>query len=293
MGILNIIGPNLGFDPRAILGTTTGTSGASTLDVSGNAGLPVSNSSTTSPDISTGLSDSGASGSLVSSGDDETQRPDIVVLARPVDTRVRLLAGKTSAVAAQVLGPNDPSSNILSILYETNGLMFPYTPTINVSQAVNWDPISLIQNNFDVNAYQRTPSVNISVSGVFTAQNNREGEYLMAVLHFLRTVSKSYFGQEDRSSGKAGTPPPVLYFDGYGQFMFNKLACVIKSYSYSFEEGIDTNMFVSRSEMRARLPAKMTISMELGAQVNMNRQRTVFSLDKFRTGELLSTGGWF
>jgi hypothetical protein len=204
------------------------------------------------------------------------------------DYRVRIRAGTNSAQVEQVLGKNDPTTNILSILYETNGLMFPYTPTIAVSQSVNWDPMSLVHTNYDVLSYQRTPSVTISVTGTFTAQNQREGEYLMAVLHFLRVVTKSYYGVEDAKKGLAGVPPPVLYFEGHGNFIFNKIPCVIKSYSYSFEDGIDSNVFTARmSSLKARLPAKMSIQMELGVQINPNKQKNEFSLDSFRTGKNL------
>jgi hypothetical protein len=222
-----------------------------------------------------------------------TDSDEIVVKSSSDDMRIRLRAGKTTSAIEQILGPNKPSENVLSILYETEGMLFPYTPAISVSQSVNWDPIALIQNNYDVNSYQRTPSVNISVTGTFTTQTQREGEYLMAVLHYLRTVTKSYFGVQDRASGKAGTPPPVLYFDGYGDFIFRYIPVVVKSYSYAFDEAVDSSIFTARSGHRAKLPAKMSITMELGMQVNMERQREEFSLDKFRTGALISEGGWF
>ena len=204
------------------------------------------------------------------------------------DYRVRIRAGSSASQVEQVLGKNDPTSNILSILYETNGLMFPYTPTIAVSQSVNWDPMSLVGTNFDVLSYQRTPSVTISVTGIFTTQNQREGEYLMAVIHFLRVVTKSYYGVTDAKKGLAGVPPPVLYFEGHGNFIFNKIPCVIKSYSFSFEEGIDSNVFTARmTSLKARLPAKMSIQMELGVQINPDKQKNIFSLDSFRSGKNL------
>lgn len=309
---LTSFGTNLGFDPRALVASPQGAVNtavlASSVDVGSlsSVGLPGSSlpfagsfnvyGSNIKSLKSSQISASVAANVKAATATADDAGPDIVVEAQVDDTRLRIKAGRTSQSVAQVLGPRDPNSNILSMLYETQGLLFPYTPTINVNQTVNWDPISLVQNNYDVNTYQRTPSVGISVTGVFTTQTQREGEYVMAVLHFLRTVTKSYFGTKDSTSGKAGTPPPVVYLDGFGDFMFATLPCVIKSYSYAFDENTDSNVFTSRTGAKARLPAKLSISMELGVQINMNRQRSDFSLDEFRTGALLkdrSEGGWF
>jgi hypothetical protein len=315
-----ILGTNLGFDAKAVISsplTNVKTTAAALIPGISNAVKPSSidgsttyvSAADTTPVYIDGVTMQPSSvtvapnlGGVVSAADSTVVNipgitdGDIVVNAGSNDMRIRLRAGKTTSSIAQVLGAKD-KTNILSILYETEGMLFPYTPAISVSQAVNWDPIALIQNNYDVNAYQRTPSVNISVTGTFTTQTQREGEYLMAVLHFLRTVTKSYFGEIDREAGKAGTPPPVLYFDGYGDFMFRYIPVVVKSYSYAFDESVDSNVFTAKNGMRAKLPAKMTITMELGMQMNMNRQRKEFSLDKFRTGELMtssvSSGGWF
>ena len=234
--------------------------------------------------------------------------PDIVVTGSN-DTRVRIRAGRTSTSIASVLGPNDPTKNLLSIMYETGGLLFPYTPNMTFSQSVNWDPLAMVQTNWDLNTYQRTPSVNVSLNGIFTAQNQREGEYLMAVLHFLRVVTKSYYGTGEgagdtgdaagdkaaisSAQSKAGIPPPVLYLDGYGTLLFRSMPVVIKAFNYTFDENTDSKLFKSRSGLSARLPAKLMLSIELGAQMNPNRARSEFDLDKFRTGELLKSGGWF
>jgi hypothetical protein len=294
MSILNLVASKqFGFDPKALMGSV--------------ASAPVA-----SPSKFLNQNQVGALATSFDLGRDPGQAPDTVysslagsdlvgdalgnsaqeiVVTGVADRRMRLIAGITEESMKQVLGANDPTSNLLAVLYTFKGIMFPFTPTINVSQAVNWDPIALSQTNWDVNAYQKTPSVNISIAGTFTAQNPREGEYLMAVIHFLRVVTKSYFGIKDQD--KAGIPPPVLYLNGYGDAMFNYLPCVVKSTSYSFDESTDTNYFVSRSGNSAMLPAKLVINMELGVQINPDKQRTEFSLDEFRTGNLLKNGGWF
>lgn len=176
------------------------------------------------------------------------------------DMRIRLAALNPAAVYA--------NSPIMAVLNQTGGMMFPYTPTISVTQGVDYMTLQLVHSDSDYQAYTRTPSVKISVNGKFTVQNLREGQYALACIHFLRTVSKSYFGEKDAQAtnnatsaltnvlnapisslltpagnaggGNAGLPPPVLLFSGYGNLMFNRLRVILTSHSYTFDESMDT-----------------------------------------------------
>jgi hypothetical protein len=219
--------------------------------------------------------------------------------AKVADIRPRLRAfiGRED----QIYGDPKMADNVLSILHPsgpdgTNGLIFPYTPQITVNQSVNYAEIGLVHTNSDVYAYQRTPSVSLEISAKFTVQNQREGRYTLAALHFLRTVSKMYFGQDDKKSGRAGLPPPTLMFSGYGNWMFDNLPVVVKNHSYTLDDHVDM-VTIQHAGGVARLPSMFQISLSLGVQQTPKRQRTAFSLDKFRTGELMrqnaSSGtGW-
>lgn len=227
---------------------------------------------------------------------------DIVVTPQepPEDNRIRLsaLAGK----AVDIYGPNDKSANILAPLHTTGGLMFPYTPSIRVSGDTDWTPHQLTHTNYDIYSYQRTPSATITLSGKFTVQNQREGEYALACIHFLRTVGKMYYGEQDsadydpkattQSTSKAGLPPPVLRLRGYGAYMFKDLKCVLKSYDYSYEENMDT-VTIQTVNGDVVLPALFTLNVNVLLQQNSTSLRRDFKLDDFRTGALLSKGGWF
>lgn len=228
-------------------------------------------------------------------GSETTNNPngDEKQLAPSSDTRVRLRAMRDQE--AQVYGPTDQDgSNILSILYETDGLLFPYTPTIAVSQEVNYKNISLVHTIGDIDTYHHTPSVGLSVTGSFTVQNQREGRYALAVLHFLRTASKMYFGKQDKDKGLAGLPPPVLIFTGYGNYMFDNLPVILKSHSYTLDKNMNMVTFQTPNGM-AKLPSMFEVTMQLQVQQTPRAMRTQFSLDKFRTGELMTSGkdgGW-
>jgi hypothetical protein len=204
-----------------------------------------------------------------------------------VDFRVRIRAQTTAKTS--VYGPAG-SSNILNILYDTNGMLFPYTPTISWSQAVEYDPLHFTHSNQDYYVYRNTPSTTIDVSGQFTLQNQREGEYMLACMHFLRTVSKMYFGQQNPQL--AGLPPPVLLFSGYGNYMFNDLPVIVKSHSYSLDNTVDY-VTVNTAGGTARLPALITMQVQLIVQHTPQDMRTKFDLDQFRTGALMRNNkGW-
>jgi hypothetical protein len=216
--------------------------------------------------------------------------PPSITLSPPPDLRVRLAALSPKDVYA---GANQ--SGILGILAETGGLIYPYTPQIGFSQAVTYSDLQLVHSDTDYNAYTRTPAVNITVAGKFTVQNAREGRYALAAIHFFRTVSKSYFGEADAGLGKAGLPPPVLLFSGYGPYMYQNVRVILKSHSWAYDEAMDTvAVSIPQTAMQGvktvRLPAMFTIQCELTVIQTPQRMRTVFSFDAFAKGDLLSDG---
>jgi hypothetical protein len=191
-----------------------------------------------------------------------------------------------------------PKPGLMNILANTGGVIFPYTPTISFSQAVNYTDLQLVHSDSDYPAYTRTPTCTLSVTGKFTVQNQTEGQYALAVIHFLRSVSKSYFGEIDAASGKAGLPPPVLLFSAYGAYVFNRLRVVLKSHSWTFDENMDTiNISVGQiganPAAMVRLPALFSITTELMVVQTPQRMRKKFSFDLFKSGELMGGDGGY
>lgn len=206
------------------------------------------------------------------------------------DRRVRLkaLVGREE----EVYGPNVPS-NPMAVLHRYGGLLFPYTPTIAFNQDVDYRSSDLTHTNYDVMTYNRTPSVTLTVTGKFSVQNQTEGRYVVAVTHFLRTVSKMYFGVQDAEAGLAGLPPPILMFDGYGNHMFNNLRCVLRSHSYTLDESADYVDVYMEGGSVTRVPSIFNLTLTLTVTRSPSAQKDVFSLERFRRGELMNNrGGW-
>jgi hypothetical protein len=236
---------------------------------------------------------------LTSAANAVTQAASTSVASVPVnaamakDQRVRIAPIATQLSQDQVYGPADPS-NLLTPLRATQGMMYPYSPQISVQQDVSYKDISLTHANGDYLAYERTPSVSLTIAGKFTCQTQTDGLYALACIHFLRVCSKMYFG--DNYNGAAnpyiGLPPPILTLNGYGTYMFNNLRVVLKSHQFNYDQQMDLVKIVAPGG-NVWLPAMFELSCTLMVQQTPNMQRTQFDLGKFRTGALMQgNGGW-
>lgn len=203
------------------------------------------------------------------------------------DMRVRL-----GALNPKVYSIKGDKTDLMYLLTGTRGVLFPYSPQIGFSQDVSYNAAQMVNTNNDYETYTRTPSVSITISGKFSIQNRQEGQYALAAIHFMRTVSKMYFGEA--AGANAGLPPPMLLLNGYGKYMFNNLRCILKSHSFNYEEQVDTvAVYDGAGSVIARLPSLFSLSCTVQVQQTPYVMRTVFDLDKFRSGALIASGGGF
>lgn len=219
------------------------------------------------------------------------------------DFRARLKP-KNLSKALYILGPNNPS-NILFPLYSTRGVLFPYTPEVTTGSEVAYDQTPFIHSNYGYSAYIRSFPKPISISAKFTAQTNDEAIYLLAVLHFFRSVTKSYFGVTPYE--RAGTPPPVLLFQYLGEYQFNDVPVLIKSFDYTYSKDVDyvpvntsnsslysggkaVSLPLTSSGGYSYVPVELDVTLELETQYIPSMVRNEFNLDDFRQGKLFNKG---
>lgn len=219
------------------------------------------------------------------------------------DHRARLQP-KNIRNARDILG-EEKDSNILYPLYSTQGVIFPYTPTIVTGYAAEYAASEFVHTNYNYNSYVRSYPKDITITAEFTAQTNDEALYLLAVMHFFRSVTKSYFGVTPYS--KAGTPPPVLLFSYMGEHQFNRVPVVVKSFDYTLPSDVDyvsvnttdvslytTGFGVklprSNSSGYTQVPVLLTVTVVLDTQYSPIQTRNEFNLDLFRSGHLMDRG---
>lgn len=149
------------------------------------------------------------------------------------DWRVRLaLAPQSPSILYRADEPG-----VLAPLKDTDGVIFPYTPNINVTYSANYEPLTLTHTNYKTFQYQSSSIDQIVISCDFTAQDTDEANYILAVIHFFRAATKMFYGQNQ--SPKTGTPPPLCYLYGFGQLQFNAHPLVIANFNYNLPTDVD------------------------------------------------------
>lgn len=172
-------------------------------------------------------------------------------------------------------------------LSEVGGIMFPYTPTISVSHRANYDSQSLTHSNYAQPSYTHSVIEDISISGIFTANNAQEASYVRAVMHFLKSVTKMFYG----SGPNIGTPPPVLFLDAHGPSNFNHIPVVVTSADIPYPDNVDyiaATPFGSNIDM---IPTEIRIQVTLKPMYSRTKISNGFDLSKFAKGSLLVNGG--
>jgi hypothetical protein len=244
------------------------------------------------------------------------------------DWRVRLALSDALGVNYLYKAPNP---GILNPLNATNGVIFPYTPTISVNYAANYNPTELVHNNYKVFQYSSSSVDSISISCDFTAQDEYEANYLLAVIHFFRSATKMFYGQDQNP--RRGTPPPLCYIYGMGSYQFAGQPLAISQFSYNLPNNVDyiqtstgtggtAPVTTDPSRMAGTgvakggvlpppqfapiaepgtvswVPSKIQLQITCVPMMNRNAVSNEFSLEKYATGSLLNgigtqTGGFW
>ena len=151
--------------------------------------------------------------------------------AQSTDWRVRLRLAPTSDYLynAPDCGP------VLYPLRDSDGVIFPYTPTIDIGYKANYSHYDLIHSNYRGYFYQNSHIDQIQLKATFTAQDTTEANYLLAVIHFFRSVTKMFYGQD----AERGSPPPLTYLSGLGDYQFNEHPCVVTQFNYNLPADVN------------------------------------------------------
>ena len=151
------------------------------------------------------------------------------------DWRVRLSLGPNAQYLYNAGAPAGTAAGILAPLAATDGVIFPYTPSITTTYSANYEQYDLVHSNYRGIYYKNSRVGDIQIRGTFTAQDTKEADYLLAVIHFFRSATKMFYGQD----AERGTPPPVCLLNGLGQYQFSDHPVVISSFNYTLPNDVD------------------------------------------------------
>jgi len=188
------------------------------------------------PDIEVGTTDAqlfAAEGEVSSQVRQARNQPRNSALAQfPVNTDwrvvLRLAPGADYLYAA-------PDAGLLQPLKTTNGVVFPYTPSITTAYKANYAEYNLTHSNYRGYFYQNSYTDTVQLNATFTAQSTADAAYVLAVIHFFRSVTKMFYGQD----AQRGSPPPLVYLSGLGDYQFNNHPCVVSQFNYVLPADVD------------------------------------------------------
>ena len=207
------------------------------------------------------------------------------------DVRGRVSLPRNSDILETETGAPNP---ILLPLRKFGGIIWPYTPTINISHQAEYGEYETAHTNYPVSYFTKSRPPNLQVSGPLTANSAAEGHYMIAVLHFLRIVTKMHFGMNDK---KRGTPPPVLKFSAYGDLMFSNVPVLIRSFAYDLGQDIDYIDVETDSAsagfsdgFSSKVPTMLNLVVDMVIQQTPSKLRTKFTMNDFKSGKLVKDG---
>lgn len=123
--------------------------------------------------------------------------------------------------------PSFRGSPVLKPLKDAGGMIFPYTPQIQISASASYSAMQPVHSNFKFNAYQHSDPGKITITAPMNVEDSNQALYWIAALHYFRSVTKMFSGNDP----KAGNPPPIVMLNAYGSYVFNNVPVVVESFN--------------------------------------------------------------
>ena len=157
-------------------------------------------------------------------------------------------------------------SSILAPLNKTGGQMiFPYTPTIILSHSANYNSLNPVHTNYPFQVYENSQADDITITGEFVVENAEEGQYWIACIHYLRSITKMFYGD----GADAGAPPMTVRLSGYGDYVFNNVPCVITNFTVDLPSDVDY--------IATPLSVKVETENDMGIPLTINNSGTAWA----------------
>jgi hypothetical protein len=131
--------------------------------------------------------------------------------------------------------PSFRSSPVLQPLVDAGGLVFPYTPEVSFSTSAKYNQIPTTHSNYQFQAYENSAPGQITITAPMNVEDSTQALYWIASLHYLRSVTKMFSGFDM----KAGNPPPVIFLNGYGSYVFKNVPVVVTNFQTSLSKDCD------------------------------------------------------
>ena len=158
---------------------------------------------------------------------------------KAIDFRVKIILPPEGNLRTTFFGGNN---QVLSPLVNDAGVIFPLTPSIVLQHSASYSELATTHSNYPFYAYGHSESPTINVNGDFPVQNYEDAQYWVGMVHFFRSITKMFFGADNANRGN---PPPILWLKGYGDYVFNNVPVVVKSFTVTLPDSVD---YISTSQ---------------------------------------------
>jgi hypothetical protein len=158
------------------------------------------------------------------------------------DWRLKLTIPSDSALLQKIFfnragtGDTGSASAIMEPLAGINGIVFPVTPTVLIQHTASYSQLATTHANYPYYAYQHSEPSSIAITGEFPVQNQSDAAHWVATIHFLRSVTKMFFGGDDATRGN---PPPILKLNGYGNHVFKNVPVIVTNFTCDLRADVD------------------------------------------------------
>lgn len=168
------------------------------------------------------------------------------------------------------------------VLRPLNGRMiFPFNPVILLSHSANYSQISPTHTNYPFYAYQNSQVQEITITGEFYVETAQDASYWVACVHFLRTMTKMFYGEGDLQ----GNPPLVTRLNGYGKHVLNNIPVLLTTFSIDMPADVDYIPTEINGEINY-VPTQSQISVSCAPNY-ARRTHSKFNLKQFADGNFV------
>jgi len=176
--------------------------------------------------------------------------------------------------------------NAFSLLQETNGVVWPYNPSITIATKAQYTPLDPVHNNYTMYAYKNSSVDDIQISGEFSCETEADAAYWIQATTFFKASTKMFFGK----STNAGNPPIICNLSGYGPGILNSIPVIVKSFSVDLPEDVNYIKCTSNNFGQATwVPILSKISVTVSPIYNRSKLRQ-FSLQEYASGSMSTKG---
>jgi hypothetical protein len=165
-------------------------------------------------------------------------------------------------------------------------MVFPFNPVILLGHSAAYSTITPTHVNYPFHAYQNSSIDNITITGEFFNENEADALYWVACVHFLRTMTKMFYGNGD----KVGNPPLVSRLNGYGKYVLNDIPVLITNFTVDLPADVDYIPVVVPGDPAPNyVPTQSQISVTCVPNY-ARRAVSRFDLKKFSEGGFIGKG---